>query len=184
VGGPANTFYTKTFSLVFDGNYELDVQLTGKLTNQQSTTLTRHLTVYNPAQHISPLVGQFAGYNIDNPIDTFTVSIDYWFGQRYPWWSQGAYSISNLPKGFVDKTQNFNGAYRPEITGIISSTGYKNLAFDRSGNIPALGIKGYATIKRGAKDSLTVNYTIIDTAYYNTTHQVKLIKKQFLGTRR
>jgi hypothetical protein len=184
VGNPANTFYTKSFSLTFDGAEDIQVQLSGNFANQPSVSLSKQLTIYYPTQRVSPLVGQFRGHNTNAPNDTFTVSVDYWFGQRYPWWSQGAYSISNLPKGFTDTTQNFNGSYRPEITGIISSTGYKNMAFDRSGNIPAQGIKGYATIKRGQQDTLVVHYTTIDMAYYNATQKIQLIEKQFIGIRK
>ena len=133
---------------------------------------------------ISPIVGSYHGYNIDKPSDTFTVSIKFWIGVRYPWWSNGAYSVENLPKGYFDTTQNFNGYKRPEIKGIISSNGYKNIAIDKSGYWPATGIKGYGNLKRGINDTLQFAYTVIDTIKFNQTGKLSFSKKTFLGLKK
>lgn len=132
----------------------------------------------------SPLVGEYHGFNTDSPSDTFTVAVRYWAGARYPWWPTGAYSVDNLPHGYLDTTQNFNGYSRPEIKGIIVSNSYKNMAFDKSGNIPAAGIKGYASLKRGLSDTLIANYTLIDTARFTNTGQLTYLRKTFIGIKK
>lgn len=129
----------------------------------------------------SPMVGSYRGYNVDNPQDTFTVSIKFWHGARYPWWSDGAYSVENLPRGYSDTTKEINGIRVPEIKGIVATAGYKNIAIDQSGNYPASGIKGYGNLRRGGSDTLYFSYSLMDTLRLVQTGQFSYIKKEFLG---
>ena len=184
IGNISNTFITPSFDFVFPESDQFDIKLHGLLLNRQDTAISKLLVIYQPRELISPLVGNYLGHNIDNINDTFTISINYWFGERYPWWKDGAYSIRNLPKGYKDSTQNFNGYNRPEIQGIVSATGYKNLAFDKSGNIPAQGIKGYASLHRGISDSLIINYKVLDTQKFNSDNSIIYINKQFIGLKK
>lgn len=184
VGDPINTFSTRSFDLAFSGSNKINVKLNGLLRDKKDTSISKTLVIYQPRELTSPLVGSYLGSNTDNLKDTFTVSIRYWFGSRYPWWSDGAYSIDNLPKNYRDTTQNFNEYYRPEIEGIVSSTGYKNLFFDKTANIPAQGIKGYASLHRGIRDTLIVNYTVLDMQKYNLDNSLVTIKKQFVGIKK
>lgn len=186
IGGDPRIFTNSSVRLKFLTPENLTITLKGDAVNQfcntEQLTGTMPFVLLDDNGLIqSPLVGYYHGYNVDKPSDTFTVAIKFWFGTRYPWWSSGAYSVENLPKGFIDSTQNFNGYSRPEIRGIISSTGYKNIAIDKSGNFSAAGIKGYGSLRRGARDSLLFNYTIIDTARFNQTGQLTYIKKSFFG---
>lgn len=98
VGDPVNTFSTRSFDLVFSEKNKIIVKLNGLLKNKKDTSISKPLVICQPKELISPLVGDYIGNNTDNLKDTFTVSIKYWFGPRYSWWSDGAYSINNLPK--------------------------------------------------------------------------------------
>ncbi len=186
IGSDPRTFTTQTVNLRFSNPERLNVILKGYAINSncisESFTLTKPFVLLeNNGSIQSPLVGLYKGNNIDNINDTFSVAIKFWIGTRYNWWSNGAYSVENLPKGYLDTTQNFNGYSRPEIKGIIASTGYKNIAIEKSGNLPSLGIKGYGNLARGIKDTLTFNYTIIDTTLLNSSGQLKYIVKTFIG---
>jgi len=186
IGSDPRTFTSQTVNLRFSNPERLNVILKGNAINSncntESFTLTKAFVLLeNNGSIQSPLVGIYKGYNIDNINDTFSVAIKFWIGSRYNWWGNGAYSVENLPKGYLDTTQNFNGYSRPEIKGIIASNGYKNIAIDKSGNLPSLGIKGYGNLVRGVKDTLIFSYTIIDTTLLNSSGQLKYIKKQFIG---
>jgi hypothetical protein len=173
----------RSVNLIFPEPNHINITLTGHLSQTKDTVIKKQVTIVNATDYISPLVGQYLGYNTDLKNDTFRITIEYWFGNRYTWWSNGAYSISNLPRYYKDTTQNFNGFTRPEIQGIISSTGYRNMSFDKSGNILASGIKGYASLKRGVKDTLVVNYTLLDSVKYHQNNLISYIKKTFVGIR-
>lgn len=186
IGEDSREFTTPSVNLRFTDPDVVNISIKGLTYNQHCNTeeksyLGMLVVLPNDGSKISPLTGKYNGYNVDKPIDTFTVSIKYWFGQRYNWWSLGAYSIDNLPKKYIDSTQNWNGYQRPEIRGIIASTGYRNIAIDKSGNLPALGIKGYGTLRSGVKDSLIFYYSIIDTALLNRTGQLIYLQKKFIG---
>lgn len=184
IGASSDTFYTRSVNLTFTQSDELSIKLKGTLPGNADTLISKHLTILNPRDFVSPLTGEYLGANTDDMADTFRVPVKYWHGSRYPWWPEGAYSINNLPKGYKDNTQNFNGYLRPEIEGIIASTGFKNIAFDKNGNVPALGIKGYATLKRGFPDTLVVNYKILDTSKYNQSNVISYLSKTFIGIRK
>lgn len=189
VGGDPRIFTTPTINLQFSSPTELNVRLKAldylPTCTQQEFASQKHMVIL-PADGTvqSPLVGQYKGINQDKPHDSFTVSIKFWKGDRYPFWSTGAYSVENLPQGFVDSTQNFNGLLRPEVKGIIATTGYYNIGIDRSGNYPAQGIKGYGSLRRGASDSLIVNYTLMDTAWFTQTGQFRYFSKTFIGIKK
>lgn len=184
IGGTSYASNSSNIDLIFQTRNEIDIKLMGSLFDNTDTIIEKHLTILNPRDIISPLAGEYLGSNIDSKSDTFRVSINYWFGSRYSWWSNGAYSITNLPNNYKDKTQNFNGFQRPEIKGIIASTGYKNMAFDKSGNILASCIKGYASIKRGFSDTLIINYRILDTSKYYHNGILSYLDKTFIGIKK
>lgn len=186
IGADPRTFNTQSVNLRFSVPENLDVTLKGtsvdQYCNPQNFAQTKPFVVLeNNGLVKSPLIGSYKGYNIGNPNDTFTVIIKFWIGARYNWWNNGAYSVENLPKGYIDTTQNFNGYSRPEIKGIIASTGYKNIAIDKHDNFYASGIKGYGGLKRGAIDTLLFNYKIIDTLKFNQTGQISYLQKTFIG---
>lgn len=147
--------------------------------SQQAFSIIR-----NDGSKVSPIVGTFIGSNVDDLSDSFIVEVKFWYGTRYSWWNNGAYSIHNLPYGYKDSSQNFNGFVRPEIDGIVCSNGYKNLSLDKSGFIPAKGIKGYCILKQGIKDTLLINYTVIDIVKYNQNRLITYITKKFIGLRK
>lgn len=173
----------RSVNLIFPEPDHINITFTGHLSQTKDTVIKKQVTIVNASEHISPLVGQYLGYNTDLKNDTFRIRIEYWFGSRYMWWLNGAYSISNLPRNYKDTTQNFNGYTRPEIQGIIASTGYRNMSFDKSGNILASGIKGYASLKRGLRDTLVINYTVLDSLKYHQNNLISYIKKTFVGIR-
>lgn len=47
----------------------------------------------------SQMLGTFRGVNLDKPLDTFNIVIDYWFNKLY---NDIGYRINNLPKGCTD----------------------------------------------------------------------------------
>jgi hypothetical protein len=185
IGDDTRIFTTSTVSLFFNTPEKIPVSLTATYADdclQETKTVSGSFTIVkNDGSIVAPVTGTYLGYNADNPQDTFSISIRYWFGNRYSWWPHGAYSIQNLPKGYIDSTQNFNGFARPEITGIICSNGYKNIAFEKPGYLPAKGIEGYASLKRGARDTLMINYKIIDTEKLQSTGQIIYLNKQYVG---
>ena len=189
IGRDSRTFYSQKVNLRFDEPQNLKLLLNAAKVDRQCNAIEESVTctlsvLNNNGTIISPLAGKYRGYNFDTPSDFFTIEIKFWKGERYEWWKNGAYSVENLPKGYINPTQNWNSNLRPEIKGIIASNGYKNLAIDMTGNLPALGIKGYATLKIGSYDSLIFNYTIIDTAILNKTGKTTIIQKQFIGIRK
>lgn len=149
IGEDNRRFYTRSFDMIFDYPITVGVTLRAiqnnfkcSLVRQGLLTTSKQLTVVkSDGTFISPLTGDFLGYIEGLPLDTFTVSIKYWIGNRYPFWPTGAYSIHNIPKGYINEGQSFNGLNRPEINGIVASNGYKSLAFDKSGNFPAAELK-------------------------------------------
>ena len=186
IGSDPRTFTSQSVNLRFSNPEILNVILKGNAINsncisENFTSTKPFVLIENNGSIQSPLVGIYRGYNIDNANEIFSVAIKFWIGSRYNWWSNGAYSVENLPNGYLDTTKNFNGYSRPEIKGIIASTGYKNIAIDESGSLPSLGIKGYGNLSRGVKDTLIFNYTIIDTAQLNSTGQLKYLVKKFIG---
>jgi hypothetical protein len=189
IGNDPRTFTTSSVNLKFISPDNIMVKLNAvginkNCTSEQFTKAIPFVLLDDGGSIKSPLIGSYKGYNTDKPNDTFTVSIKFWVGSRYPWWSNGAYSVDNLPKGYIDSTQNINGISIPEIKGIIASTGYKNIAIDKSGNFPALGVKGYGNLKRGTVDTLLFSYSIIDTLKFSQTGQLSYIKKTFLGVKK
>lgn len=189
IGNDPRIFTTNIVNLKFFNPENINVKLSAtginKFCSSEQFTVSKPFVLLDDNGTIkSPLIGTYQGYNSDKPSDTFTISIKFWFGLRYPWWGNGAYSVENLPKGYVDSTQNFNGFNRPEIKGIIASTGYKNIAIDKSGYFPAAGIKGYGNLRRGLADTLLFTYTIIDTLKFNQTGQLEYLKKIFKGIKK
>lgn len=183
IGNNIQTFQTQNVNLVFNDPETINVQLHAKLQSGFQSSQKQFVVVENDGSKISPIVGSFKGCNSDNLTDSFVVIISFWFGNRYPWWNNGAYSIQNLPEGFKDTTQNFNGYLRPEITGIVCANGYKNLALDKSGYLPAEGIKGYCSLKQAPVDTLFVNYKVIDTAKLNQTGKLEFLTQKYTGLR-
>lgn len=185
IGNDPRVFTTESVNLVFNNPISFDATLTASYADEcfnETKAVTKKFTIVsNRGDIVSPLKGVYHGYNIDNPGDTFSTSIKYWYGVRYNWWPDGAYSIQNLPKGYFDTTKEINGSSRPEITGIICSNGYKNLAIDKSGDISAQGIKGYASLIKGATDTLVISYKVIDTNIFNQTGQINYLQKKFIG---
>lgn len=183
----AKTFTENMFRLSFNSTGTYNISFSATYKNEcleKDIVTTKQLTIVkNDGSVVSPMVGDFKGINIDNNKDTFVVSIKFWHGERYNWWPSGAYSIHNLPKGYKNIHQNFNGYSRPEIDGIVGANGYKNLVFDKSGNIPAEGIKGYSTLKQGQRDSLIIQYNIIDIEKYKNSNIISYIQKKFVGVR-
>ena len=189
IGTDPRVFSSQEFQLRFLSAENLNITLSGQRLNRSCTyepfTFTKSLVLLPDDGTIkSALTGDYPGHNTDSPRDTFTVSIKRWISPTYTWWPTGAYSIDNLPRGYRDTTQSYNGVITPEITGIVATTKYKNMAFDRSGNILAAGIKGYAMLKRGFADTLVVNYTLLDTALLNNSGQVAYFKKTFIGIKK
>lgn len=189
IGNDPRLFMSSTVNLRFSDPELINISIKALSFNQSCNTEEKEYSnvlavLPNDGSKVSPLVGDYVGYNADNPKDTFSVKIKYWFGQRYNWWSNGAYSVENLPKGYLDSTQNWNGYQRPEVTGIIASTGYKNLAIDKSGNLLSLGIKGYASLRSGIRDSLLFTYSIIDTAALNRSGQLVYLQKKYIGLKK
>ena len=188
IGNDPRSFRESSVNLVFPNPESLEVKLTALETtpckDRADTLVSKSFTVVlNDGSVISPIVGRYLGYEQGNEAHLFSVDLKFWFGGLYPWWPTGAYSIHNLPQGFHDSTQNFNGDLRPEIDGIVVSNGYKNVAFDMSGYIPAMGIKGVASLKRGILDSLIINYTVIDTVIYQQNGSISYLAKKFIGIR-
>jgi hypothetical protein len=189
VGSDPRVFTSQSLNFRFTSSEVLPVKLKGDKYNlncilEENSFVKSVVIVDNNNSNISPLVGTFLGSNTDNLPDTFSIKIKYWYGQRYSWWPNGAYSVENLPKGYLDSTQNWNGFQRPEIKGIIASNGFKNIAIDKSGNEPALGIKGYGNLRNGIRDSLIFSYTILDTTMFNQTGQITYLKKIFKGIKK
>ena len=118
----------------------------------------------------SPLLGHYHGYNTDNPLDTFTVRIEYFDSAKYDlthFGRQNFYWISNLPKGYFwdggDQT-----IYSPELQhgNEIAYMGFKCFgALDG----PTCG-SGYGYLSH---DSLIMDYGV---SFANC-------KKRFIGKR-
>jgi hypothetical protein len=130
----------------------------------------------------SPLKGNYIGTNEDSPGTVFSVSIKFWRGERYSWWPEGAFSVHNLPEGYKDSSQNFNGMRRPEIDGIVCSNSYKTISFNKGGNISAQGLKGYGFLSNN-NDSIIIRYEVLDTTKLNQSSTIKYISKTFRGKR-
>lgn len=188
IGEDTRSFSEPLVNIIFSNPEDINVKLSAYQANPcdagKDTTVSKSFTILkDDGTIISPIVGKYIGYEKGNESKLFVIELKYWFGSRYPWWQKGAYSIHNLPNGFKDSTQNFNGAFRPEIDGIVVSNGYKNFSFNKSGFIPALGIKGAGSLKRGAMDSLIINYSVIDTAIYKQSGTISYLLKKFIGIR-
>lgn len=184
IGGDSRKFTSSRVNLKFRDPENILVQLSAMGINKSCTA--EAFTVAIPFILLPsdgtvkfPLVGSYKGYNTDSPKDTFTISIKFWFGGRYPWWSDGAYSVENLPGRYSDTTKNINGFNVPEIKGIIAAAGYKHFAIDKTGNYPAMGIKGYGHLKRGISDTIIFSYSLMDTLKLSQTGQITYRKKLF-----
>lgn len=186
IGGDPRTFSSNRVEMVFNSPENITGKLTANSLNsfcqqeQKELSLNYTLLAEGPRNR-SPLIGSYRGFNTDNPSDIFTVEVKYWYGPKYTWWSSGAYTVDNLPKGYQDSTREINGVKIPEIRGIIAATGYKNFAFDKSGNLPALGIKAYGSLRGVGNDTLLINYSILDTLKFNQSGIVSYLQKQFKG---
>jgi hypothetical protein len=190
IGNDPRRFSTQIVRLTFPSTGRVTAKLSaeGENRNCQLVQFTKEGAVElvkDDGTVVSPLRGDYLGYNTDNPIDTFTVSIKFWKGSRYPFWSEGAYSVDNLPKGHKDTTKEINGLRRPEIEGIFPrATGYKNIAINETGFWFLQHIKGYGQLKRGIRDTLVFNYTQLDTLRVNQTGQYVYFRKKFVGIRK
>lgn len=187
IGNDSRVFTSSTINLYFNFAETIPVHLNASINNncqQETRSVDKPLVIVpNDGSHISPITGIFTGYNTDNTNDPFTVTVKFWYGARYNWWKTGAYTIHNMPRGYSDSTQNFNGFSRPEINGILCANGYKHLVFDKSGSVPAQGIKAYCSLRQGKTDSLIIDYTILDLPKFNQTGQISYISKKFVGIR-
>lgn len=138
----------------------------------------------NNGSIVSPIVGTYLGYVQGKEKDTFSVSIKFWKGDRYPFWKDGAYSIHNLPKGYNDSTKEINGFKRPELNGIQTTTGYKAIYFNEAGSRPAQGVHGYAYQSLSNRDSLYIIYKVYDTLKFSQSGKYEEHYEKFMGIRK
>jgi len=81
---------------------------------------------------LSPLIGRYKGYFINNPTDTFTVRIEYFDSLKYDpsiTGNKNFYWISNIPKGYKDSTSSNALAYPELRNGLPIEMGYKCFEF-------------------------------------------------------
>ena len=184
---------------VNQGNY--DIHFKGTIRNQCSgiekqQELATNLFILSKDdpnnRKISPYVGDYLGSINTNPADTFRVKIGFFSKETKPNWqywidhsNQPFYWISNFPKGF----QNWSSEGRnyPELSnGYEPFITYKNLCVTDGYIIAkdntAHNIKGYSSLKN--RDSLIIEYLVIDTTIYNQSKQIKYIKQKFSGIRK
>jgi len=185
----------------FDDTGHYNIQFTGVYRNPCTNVtdqkqLSKQIVIYdkqNAAKRkTSPFVGEYLGYTEGNPVDTFRIKIDFFNKEDYPSWSYWAthsqtpfYWISNFPKGFRNTTSD--GLNYPELSsGYQPYMTYKNFCLTDgyiiAADNTAHNIKAYSSLTN--RDSLVINYSILDTSLYNQTHQIKFIKKRFLGVRK
>lgn len=84
---------------------------------------------------ISPLVGYYRGAYNNNPLDSFTVRIEYFDSAKYSpvLGMRNFYWISNMPQGFENST---DARIFPELrNGMDLEMGYKCFSFGNSGSI-------------------------------------------------
>lgn len=116
----------------------------------------------------SPLIGRYKGYFTNNPLDTFTVRIEYFDSTKYNVSVTGLknfYWISNIPKGYIDSTSDPAVRYPELRNGHSMEMGYKSFVF--SGGFDIRG-KGWLS-----HDTLFINYS-----GYGVTTQKKFIGKR------
>lgn len=86
----------------------------------------------------SPLIGNYRGAFNTQPIDSFTVRIEYFDSAKYDIATMGTknfYWISNFPKGYVDSTSEPARQYPELRNGMRPSMGYKSIVFGFADNI-------------------------------------------------
>jgi hypothetical protein len=130
-----------------------------------------------------PLIGKYAGYVESNPLDTFTVSIDFRNDKRY-WPAFGPmpfYTLSNFPKGFRDTTSSIGTIYKELSYGFACDWGYRALYIYEDYK-QAQHVKGYAMLT--SWDTLIINYTRADQSVpFNPQTGYPQKRERFIGVR-
>ena len=145
VGDDPRAFDKSFFTLIFYNSLvHIPVEFTGIRPpdnncfpdDQGVYTGTRWLTTVEqfekPTLTLSPMLGKYDGYYIDDPLDTFTVRIEYFDSAKYDVTVMGVknfYWISNLPKGYIDSTSSMSYLYPELRNGQRPDMGYKALTF-------------------------------------------------------
>jgi len=117
---------------------------------------------------LSPLIGRYKGYFTSNPLDTFTVRIEYFDSLKYDpsiTGNKNFYWISNIPKGYKDLTSSPALEYPELSNGLPIEMGYKCFEFGWSASKCDSG-NGWLS-----HDTLYVNYGLTQ------------CKKKFVGKR-
>ena len=188
VGNSQNTSNLREYQLLFGlVEYNIPVSLTGYRKKQNNLncfpndpfeqTLTKKISVVAPNNNL-PIVGNFFGYNEDNPTDTFTISTR--FEPNRNW-----FVMKNFPKG----NRGFPyGVLPPPIDSFVgihpTFYGYDYIFIDNNeGGVATAthgGITGAAKIKN--RNQITINYE----QYMSKDAQgfwINLRQRKFIGTR-
>lgn len=154
IGNDPRSFDTSKFELMFPGILgTFGVTLNAKAVPNQGC-FPGDRGVYNGKKNltileqfdknsltVSPMVGRYSGAYIESPTDTFSVTINYFDSAKYNPSFTGTknfYWISNIPKGYEDRT-SIEARFYPELDhGMKPIMGYKCLQFGDLGN----GTKG------------------------------------------
>jgi hypothetical protein len=182
---------TGNYDIIFNGLYKNPC--TGLTSNKQLKKQIEIIEKEDPASRIvSPFIGEYLGHIETNPKDTFRVKISFFNKQTSPTWSywlthssKPFYWISNFPKSFKNVTND--GINYSELSkGYEPYLSYKNFCvkdgYVITNDNSAHNIKGYSAISN--RDSLIIDFQIIDTALYNSSKIIKYLKQKFIGKRK
>jgi hypothetical protein len=168
IGSDHRTFTDTSFGLSFSNTlYRLAINFTG-YKKPETACFPGDNGIYNSVKHLtpveqfdsstltlSPLIGHYHGYFIDDPADTFTVRIEYFDSTKYNTsvtGTQNFYWISNIPKGYVDSTSAYATRYPELRNGLPMDMGYKGFVFGWTSSFCEYG-RGWMS-----NDSLYINY--------------------------
>ena len=188
IGNAQNTSKLRDYQLLFGlVEYNISISLTGykkKLNNYNCfpndptvQTITKIISVVGPTNSL-PIVGNFFGYNEDNPTDTFTISTRFEPARNY-------FVMKNFPKG----NKGFPyGVLPPPIDSFVgihpTFYGYDYFFIDNNEGSVAIathgGVTGAAKITN--RNSIIINYEQY-VAKDAQGYWINLKKRKFIGTR-
>ena len=114
--------------------------------------------------------GDYTGYNLDNPKDTFTITIDACYPHRL---GETIFKLINL-------VPNCELIFNPSS---VSYNGYRQWLFGHEpGHYECLTPRGLARISGKNNDSINIQYNIQQSPGWEYFHKER-IKKEFIGVR-
>ena len=89
---------------------------------------------------VSPLVGHYQVAPVDDPLDTFTVRLEFFDSAKYNssyTGSKNFYYFSNFPNGYIDSTSDKQAAYPELAYGKTAAMGYRSF----NSSVPPTGLE-------------------------------------------